>query len=78
MQTITISSKNITLPFEVYNTLKGKEVKFVKFQNGFVMESVERVQKKPNRTTIMAMEEATSGKGKVYNDIDEMFSDLEK
>ncbi len=40
MALIRIDSNRITLPQEVFNRLKGKEIRFVEFHDGFVMEPV--------------------------------------
>lgn len=37
MQLIKIESEQITLPFEVFNELRGKQVRFVRYQDGFAM-----------------------------------------
>ncbi len=40
MQTIKIESDQVTLPFEVVNKLKGKEIRFIEVQEGFLMKPV--------------------------------------
>lgn len=40
MQYIKIESERITLPPEVFRELKGKEIRFLRYQDGFVMKPV--------------------------------------
>jgi hypothetical protein len=37
MQLIKVESDQITLPPEVFRELKGKEIRFLRYQDGFVM-----------------------------------------
>ncbi len=40
MQYIKIESERITLPPEVFRELKGKEIRFLRYEDGFVMKPV--------------------------------------
>lgn len=40
MQTIKVESNPITLPMEVLDKLKGKEIQFVELRDGFLMKPV--------------------------------------
>ncbi len=40
IQSLTVETNQITLPLEVFEQLKGKEIRFVKFEKGFLIQSV--------------------------------------
>jgi hypothetical protein len=40
IQSVTVETSQITLPFEVFEQLKGKEIRFVKSEKGFLIQPV--------------------------------------
>ena len=44
MQTTKIESDQITLPFEVVKELKGKEIQFIKYQDGFMIKPISDIK----------------------------------
>lgn len=40
IQSLTVETNQITLPSEVFEQLKGKEIRFVRFEKGFLIQSV--------------------------------------
>ncbi len=54
MQCIKIESDRITLPPEVFGYLKGKEIRFLRYEDGFVMKPVSESVRENSKVSKLA------------------------